>query len=79
MLALGVGHLLGTPEPSTRPAMAFCCAMRNPGLALIVATANGAGPGVTAMIFAYLVGSALVVLAYFAWYRRESARAAAAR
>jgi BASS family bile acid:Na+ symporter len=72
--ALGIGHALGTPEPSTRPAMAFCSAMRNPGLALLVANSNQAAPGVTAMILAYLVGSAAVVAAYLAWCRRRLAR-----
>jgi BASS family bile acid:Na+ symporter len=77
--ALGIGHALGRPEPSTRPAMAFCCAMRNPGLALLVANVNHAAPGVTAMILAYLLGSAVVVAAYLAWYRRRFAHTAPAR
>jgi hypothetical protein len=45
--------------------------MRNPGLALLVATLNDAPPLVNATVVAYLVISALTVLAYVAWRRRS--------
>ena len=37
-LALAAGHLLGGPDPATRTAVAISSAIRNPGLALLVAT-----------------------------------------
>ncbi len=72
-LALAVGHLLGAPEPATRTAMAICSAARNPGLALLVVTLNGAPPAIIAAVLAYLVISALTVIPYVAWRRRAAA------
>lgn len=69
-LSLAAGHLLGGPYESTRTALAVCSAARNPGLALLVATLNRAPPPVVAAVLAYLVLSAVLVLAYVAWRRR---------
>ena len=44
--SLATGHFLGGADPSVRTALAFSCAARNPGLALLVATSNGAPPQV---------------------------------
>ncbi|MBK8318319.1 MAG: hypothetical protein IPL05_06765 [Betaproteobacteria bacterium] len=48
LLALCLGHLLGGPEPGTRTATAIASAARNPGLALLVASLNGARPEIIA-------------------------------
>jgi BASS family bile acid:Na+ symporter len=69
-LALAVGHRLGGPEPGTRTAVAISSAMRNPGLALLVAALNRAPPAVSATVLAYLVVSAFIVIAYVLWRRR---------
>lgn len=74
LLALMAGHLLGGPDPATRTATAVASAARNPGLALLVASLNGAPPTVMATILAYLVVCALTVLPYVVW-RRRAARA----
>lgn len=68
--SIGIGLLLGSPDPATHPAMAVVSAMRNPGLALMLASANNAVPGVIAMILAYLLCSAAVVIPYVVWRRR---------
>jgi predicted Na+-dependent transporter len=60
VMALGAGHLLGGPP------VAISSAVRNPGLALLVATFNAAPPQVTATILAYVVVSAIVVTMYVA-------------
>jgi BASS family bile acid:Na+ symporter len=70
--ALAVGHVLGGPDPATRTATAIASGMRNPGLALLVAALNNAPPLVNATVLAYLVVSALTVLAYIAWRRRSA-------
>ena len=70
VLALAIGHLLGGPLPATRTATAISSAARNPGLALLVTTLNGAPPAITAAVLAYLVFSALVVIPYVSWRRR---------
>jgi BASS family bile acid:Na+ symporter len=78
LAALAVGHALGGPDPATRTAAAITTAMRNPGLALLVATVNNAPPQVSATVVAYLVVSAVTVLAYIAWRKRTAVAQAAA-
>ena len=73
LLALAIGHAMGGPHPQTRTAVAISCAVRNPGLALVVATVNNASATVTATVIAYLVISALTVLPYAFWRRRSAA------
>jgi len=41
--------------------------MRNPGLALLIATRNDAPPDVTAAVFEYALGLAAIILAFVAW------------
>ena len=74
VLALAVGHALGGPDPETRTAVAIASALRNPGLALVVATVNNAHPAVMRTVLAYLVIAALTVLPYVFWRRRAAAR-----
>lgn len=78
LLALGVGHLLGGPEPATRTATAICSAARNPGLALLVATLNAASPAIIATVLAYVAVSALVITPYAIWRARIGKTVAAA-
>jgi len=75
VLLLVVGQRLGGTDPSTQTAVAISSAMRNAGLALLVATANAASPGITATVLAYVVVSALIVLPYVAWRRRRAMQA----
>jgi predicted Na+-dependent transporter len=58
ILALVAGHLLGGAP------VAITSAIRNPGLALLVATFNAAPRQVTATILAYVVVSAIIVTLY---------------
>jgi len=76
-LALGMGHLLGGPEPATRTATAICSAARNPGLALLVATLNAASPAIIATVLSYVIVSALVVAPYAIWRARTGSAAIA--
>lgn len=74
LLALGVGHLLGGPDAGTRTSIAISSALRNPGLALLVATLNHAAPAVTRTVLSYLVIAALTVVPYALWRQRVAAR-----
>lgn len=65
--ALAIGHALGGPDPAMRTAVATISAVRNPGLALLVATLNAAPPAINATILAYLLVSVVVVAPYAAW------------
>ncbi|HVP89284.1 MAG TPA: bile acid:sodium symporter [Casimicrobiaceae bacterium] len=71
--ALALGHWLGGPEPATRTAVAITSALRNAGLALLVATLNSAPPAVTGTVLAYVLVSALLVVPYIMWRRRAVA------
>src|SRR6516162_4386836 len=76
-VALAVGHLIGGPEPATRTATAISSAARNPGLALLVVTLNGAPSAITATVLAYFVIAALTLIPYIAWRRRAGTTAGA--
>jgi BASS family bile acid:Na+ symporter len=69
--ALGVGHVLGGPEPGTRSAVAVVSAARNLGLALLTATLNAAPAAVTAVLPVYSFVSAITMLPYILWRRRR--------
>ena len=69
-VALVIGHALGGPTRETRTAVAISSALRNPGLALVVATGNNAPAEVSATIFAYLIWAAVAVTVYVATRRR---------
>ena len=70
IVALAAGHLLGGPAVETRTAVAISSALRNPGLALLVATSNSAPPEVSATIFAYLIWAAASTAGYIAMRRK---------
>jgi bile acid:Na+ symporter, BASS family len=64
LAALAAGHLLGGPMHETRHAVAVAGAMRNVGLALLVATANHVLPAVQVVIISYMLVAAVVVTVY---------------
>jgi BASS family bile acid:Na+ symporter len=65
--ALFAGTLFAGRDVSVRPAAAVAAAMRNPGLALLIATRNAAPPDVTAAVFEYALGLAGVIFAFLVW------------
>jgi predicted Na+-dependent transporter len=67
LCALFAGTLFAGHDASVRPAAAIAAAMRNPGLALLIATRNAAPPDVTASVFGYALGLAGVIFAFVAW------------
>jgi bile acid:Na+ symporter, BASS family len=71
--ALAVGHLLGGPDPATRTAVAITSALRNPGLALLVANFNRWPPLIMGTVLAYVLVAVVVVILYAMWRRRASA------
>jgi BASS family bile acid:Na+ symporter len=74
IFALAIGSLFAGHDAEARPAAAIAVAMRNPGLALVIAEANRAPPAVSAVILGYTVGVALVV-SIFLWWKRRQMRA----
>lgn len=71
--ALAVGHLLGGPDPATRTAVAITSALRNPGLALLVANFNRWPPLIMGTVLAYVLVAVAVVVLYAVWRPKASA------
>ncbi len=69
--AIAVGHALGGPDPATRTAVAISSSARNPGLALLVVAVNGAPLAVKITVLTYIIVSALTILPYMFWRRRQ--------
>jgi len=75
--ALAVGAAFAWRDPDVRPAAAIAAAMRNPGLALVIATVNDAPPAVTAAVIGYALGLGLTIIAFLQWRKRRSGGLAA--
>lgn len=69
--ALALGAAFAWRDPAVRPAAAIAAAMRNPGLALVIATVNRAPPDVTASVIGYAVGLGLTIVAFLQWRKRR--------
>lgn len=67
LCALFAGTIFAGRNASVRPAAAVAAAMRNPGLALLIATRNAAPPDVTASVFGYALGLAGVIFVFLVW------------
>ena len=75
--ALAVGAVFAWPDPEVRPVGAIAAAMRNPGLALVIATVNNTPPAVTAAVIGYALGLGLTIVAFLQWRKRRSGSLAA--
>jgi BASS family bile acid:Na+ symporter len=77
LCALAVGAAFAWRDPEVRPVAAIAAAMRNPGLALVIATVNNAPPAVTASVIGYALGLGLTIICFLQWRKRRSADLAA--
>jgi predicted Na+-dependent transporter len=69
--ALSAGHLMGRGSPKIGHSIAVASALRNIGLAMLIATANQAPPLVEVTIVTYALTAIVVVSAYIVvWNRR---------
>lgn len=69
--ALAIGWAFAWRDPDVRPAAAVAAAMRNPGLALVIATVNRVPPEVTATEIGYALGLGLTLIAFLRWLKRR--------
>lgn len=70
-VGLVAGHLLGGPEESDRRVLALASAVRHPGVAIVIATANFPDQKlVVPAIFLYLLLNGVVSIPYLVWRRR---------
>ena len=77
VIAIGAGHWMGGSSPPDRVILAFASAMRHPGLALAVATANlPEEPRMLAAILLYVLVSLVLTSLYGMTARRQHLRAA---
>jgi len=70
--ALLVGAACAGRDAAARPAGAVAAAMRNPGLALLIAAVNKTPATVIAAIFGYALGMVAVVTLFVAWQSRRN-------
>ena len=66
--ALFLGHLVGGPRLEVRHAIAIAGAMRNVGLALLIATINRTPPVVEVIILSYGITAIVIVAVYIRWW-----------
>ena len=69
--ALAVGSAVAWRDADVRPAAAIAAAMRNPGLALVIATVNRTPFAVTAAVIGYALGLAVTIVVYLQWRKRQ--------
>jgi len=77
LVALAIGAAFAWPDPEVRPVGAIAAAMRNPGLALVIATVNNAPAAVTGAVIGYAMGLGLTIVAFLQWRKRRSGSLAA--
>lgn len=68
--ALLVGHLLGGRSHEVGHSIAISSALRNIGLALLIATANRTPPTVEVVIVSYAISAIIIVSVYIALWNR---------
>ena len=71
--AIAAGHLMGGALPEIRHAMAIAGAMRNVGLALLVASANQTPAVVEVVIISYALTAIIIVSGYIVWWTKKTA------
>lgn len=70
--ALAIGAAFAGRDAAARPPAAIAAAMRNPGLALVIATVNRLPVSVTGAVLGYTFGAAIVVAAFMVGLRKIS-------
>lgn len=70
--ALGIGHLLGGPDPVDRTTLALACASRHPGVALAIVKANFVHLHAGGALVLFFIVGALATLPYKTWRRRRA-------
>ncbi|TNM60995.1 Na+-dependent transporter [Aliirhizobium smilacinae] len=81
ILGLGVGHVLGGPEPGNRTALALATSTRHPGMALMIAATNfpDQKAAFMAVIILHLTVGALVSIPYLRWRKGRDREALSPR
>ena len=72
--ALATGHLFGRSSAGDRAALAVECAIRNPGLAMLIASVNFPAAMALHIVVPYLFVSSLTTTLYSRWQAPSAAR-----
>ncbi|MHB2169064.1 hypothetical protein [Alsobacter sp. R-9] len=78
IVALVLAYAACGPSPSRRMSAGTICALRNPGVALLIASANGLPAGAKVMVIAHVLVTAIILAVYLGLlkrgedYRREA-------
>jgi BASS family bile acid:Na+ symporter len=73
---LGIGHVLGGPNPEHSVVLALSTACRHPAIALSIAATNFPDERFGAVILLYLLLNVVIGFPYVAWQRRHAAAVA---
>lgn len=76
IVGIGLAHVACGPDPARRTTSVIICSLRNPGIALLVASANGLPEGSRVMILAHVLITAIALAVYLAGMRRGAPKAA---
>jgi hypothetical protein len=76
LAAIGMGHLFGGAETAVRHSIAVASALRNVGLALVIAETNKVPPVVQTAIITYAISALILVSVYILVYSRRLKRSA---
>jgi bile acid:Na+ symporter, BASS family len=70
--AIGLGHLVGGPAPDTRTTSAIICSLRNPGIALLVASTNLLPETTSMVVLVHVLVTTVFIVAYLAFRRARA-------
>ena len=73
VLGLAFGHIMAGPDPGDSRVLALASALRHPGIALAIATANFPSLQFGAVIILYLIIGTIVCIPYMKWMQRRTA------
>lgn len=79
LVGIGLAHLACGPDPARRTTSVIVCSLRNPGIAFLVASANGLPEGSKVMIMAHALVTAVALAVYVAAIRRFAPESPAAK
>jgi BASS family bile acid:Na+ symporter len=72
LVALAGGHLLGGPDREDRATLAIASSVRHPGIAILLAAANGGGRDVAAAVVLFMLVGMVVSIPYKRWIKRSA-------
>jgi BASS family bile acid:Na+ symporter len=71
--SLGIGHLMGGPDPNQSLILALSCANRNPSIALTIASSNYPAQHFGVNVLLFMLVSSVLTSVYLVWHRRRNA------